>query len=54
MFPYKGSMAPAPRVFIIDAEPVNRRLAEVLFQKLGWQAETLDSGERALQRMFTP
>ena len=32
----------------IDDNAVNRRMAQVLFQKLGWEVETLDSGERAL------
>jgi len=41
-------MAPAQSVLIIDDDAVNRRLAQVLFQKLGWQVETLDGGERAL------
>ena len=42
------SMAPAHSVLIIDDEAVNRRLAQVLFQKLGWEVETVDSGARAL------
>jgi len=41
-------MAPAQSVLIIDDEAVNRRLAQVLFQKLGWEVETVDSGDRAL------
>jgi CheY-like chemotaxis protein len=41
-------MAPTHRVLIIDDDAVNRRMAQVVFQKLGWHAETLDSGERAL------
>ena len=41
-------MDPTHRVLIIDDNAVNRRMAQVVFQKLGWHAETLDSGERAL------
>jgi CheY-like chemotaxis protein len=41
-------MAPGNSVLIIDDNAVNRRLAQALFQKLGWQVETLDSGEGAL------
>jgi CheY-like chemotaxis protein len=41
-------MNPAQRVLIIDDNAVNRRMAQVVFQKLGWEAETVDSGERAL------
>ena len=48
MFPLPDSLPPAQRVLIIDDNAVNRRLAQVLFQKLGWQAETLASGEQAL------
>jgi len=48
MVPLTDSMAPAQSVLIIDDDAVNRRLAQVLFQKLGWQVETLDGGERAL------
>jgi len=44
-------MAPTQRVLIIDDNAVNRRMAEVIFQKLGWQVETLDSGERALRHL---
>ena len=36
------------RILIIDDNAVNRRMAQVMFQKLGWEAETVDSGERAL------
>jgi CheY-like chemotaxis protein len=35
-------------VLIIDDDAVNRRLAQVMFQKLGWCAETVASGEGAL------
>jgi CheY-like chemotaxis protein len=35
-------------VLIIDDNAVNRRMAQVMFQKLGWHAETLDSGAGAL------
>src|SRR5713101_8739385 len=48
MAPLHDSMAPAQRVLIIDDDAVNRRLAQVMFQKLGWCVETVDSGERAL------
>ena len=41
-------MDPAQRVLIIDDNAVKRRMAQVLFQKLGWDVETVDSGERAL------
>ncbi len=40
--------APAYSVLIIDDNAVNRRVAQALFQKLGWQVETMDNGERAL------
>ena len=48
MVPLTDSMALAHSVLIIDDEAVNRRLAQVLFQKLGWEVETVDSGARAL------
>ncbi len=48
MAPLHDSMALAQRVLIIDDDAVNRRLAQVLFRKLGWCVETVDSGERAL------
>ena len=48
MVPLTDSMAPAHSVLIIDDEAVNRRLAQVLFQKLDWEVETVDSGDRAL------
>jgi CheY-like chemotaxis protein len=41
-------MDPTHHVLIIDDNAVNRRMAQVVFQKLGWEAETVDSGERAL------
>jgi CheY-like chemotaxis protein len=41
-------MNPPHRVLIIDDNAVNRRMAQVMFQKLGWHAETLASGEGAL------
>ena len=41
-------MNPAHRVLIIDDNAVNRRMAQLVFQKLGWHAETLDSGAGAL------
>jgi len=40
--------APAYSVLIVDDNAVNRRVAQGLFQKLGWQVETRDSGEQAL------
>jgi CheY-like chemotaxis protein len=46
-------MDPAHCVLIVDDNAVNRRLAQVLFQKLGWQVETLDSGEQALLHLAT-
>jgi two-component system cell cycle response regulator DivK len=46
-------MDPVHRVLIIDDDAVNRRLAQVLFQKCGWQAEMLDSGEQALLHLAT-
>jgi CheY-like chemotaxis protein len=46
-------MDPIPRVLIIDDDAVNRRLPQVLFQKLGWQAETLDCGAQALRHLAT-
>jgi two-component system cell cycle response regulator DivK len=45
------SMAPAKSVLIIDDDAVNRRLAHVMFQKLGWGVKTVDSGEGALRRL---
>jgi CheY-like chemotaxis protein len=41
-------MDPTHRVLIIDDDAVNRRVAQALFQKLGWEVEAVDSGERAL------
>ena len=41
-------MVPAQSVLIIDDDAVNRRLAHVMFQKLGWQVAMLDRGDRAL------
>ena len=41
-------MDPVQYVLIIDDNAVNRRMAQVVFQKLGWEVETVDSGERAL------
>jgi CheY-like chemotaxis protein len=46
-------MDPAHRVLIIDDNAVNRRLAQILFEKLGWQVETLDSGAQALLHLAT-
>jgi CheY-like chemotaxis protein len=53
MAPLHNSMAPAQRVLIIDDDAVNRRLAQVMFQKLGWEVATLDSGEQALLHLAT-
>ena len=41
-------MDPSHRVLIIDDDAVNRRVAQALFQKLGWEVEAVDSGARAL------
>jgi len=46
-------MDAAHRVLIIDDDAANRRLAQVLFQKRGWHAETLASGEWALLDLAT-
>ena len=46
-------MDPAHRVLIIDDDAVNRRLAQVLFTKLGWDVATLTSGEQALLHLAT-
>jgi len=35
-------------VLIIDDNAVNRRMAQAVFQKLGWGVETVDNGEQAL------
>ena len=53
MLPCEDCQSPANRVLIVDDEPVNRRLAEVLFQKLGWHVTTLESGEQALLHLGT-
>ena len=53
MAPLADSMAPAPRVLIVDDNAVNRRVAQGLFRKLGWEVETLDSGEQALLHLET-
>ena len=45
------SMVPTNSVLIIDDDAVNRRVAERLFQKLGWAVETVDSGDQALPRL---
>jgi CheY-like chemotaxis protein len=44
-------MDPAQCVLIIDDNAVNRRMAQIVFQKLGWEVETMDNGERALQHL---
>ena len=41
-------MDPTHHVLIIDDNAVNRRMAQVVFQKLGWEAETVDSDAQAL------
>jgi CheY-like chemotaxis protein len=41
-------MAATHRVLIVDDDAVSRRLAQVVFQKHGWWADTADSGECAL------
>jgi two-component system, chemotaxis family, chemotaxis protein CheY len=46
-------MDPAPRVLIVDDNAVNRRMAEVVFQKLGWEVATVDSGAQALLHLTT-
>jgi CheY-like chemotaxis protein len=51
MVPPADSLDPTHRVLIIDDNAVNRRVAAGLFRKLGWEIETMDSGEQALQRL---
>jgi CheY-like chemotaxis protein len=46
-------MAPAKSVLVVDDNAVNRRVAQGLFQKLGWDVETADSGEQALPHLAT-
>jgi len=41
-------MAAAHCVLIVDDDAVSRRLAQVVFQKCGWCADTVASGEQAL------
>ena len=41
-------MDPTHCVLIVDDEAINRRVAQALFQKLGWEVEAVDSGARAL------
>ena len=48
MAPLVDSLTPVLRVLIVDDNVVNRRVAQGLFRKLGWEVETLDSGDRAL------
>jgi CheY-like chemotaxis protein len=48
MSPLPDRLTPTPRVLIIDDDAINRRVAQALFQKLGWEVEAVDSGERAL------
>ncbi len=40
-----------PRVLVVDDNAVNRRVAEMLCQRSGWRAETVENGELALQRL---
>src|SRR5215813_11399172 len=42
------SLAPPYHVLIIDDNAVNRRVAQGLFLKLGWEVDTVGSGEQAL------
>jgi len=44
-------MAPVHSVLVVDDNAVNRRVAQGLFQKLGWEVETVESGEQALPRL---
>ena len=44
-------MATARCVLIVDDDAVSRRLAQVVFQKRGWSADTVASGEQALVHM---
>ena len=46
-------MDPTQRVLIIDDNAVNRRMAQVVFQKLGWEVATMDSGDQALLHLAT-
>ena len=46
-------MDPTYRILIVDDNAVNRRMVQIVFQKLGWHAETLDSGEGALLHLAT-
>jgi len=48
MAPVPDNLSSMQRVLIIDDNAVNRRMAQVVFQKLGWEAETMDNGEYAL------
>jgi len=53
MAPLVDSLTPVLRVLIVDDNVVNRRVAQGLFRKLGWEVETLDSGEQALLHLAT-
>jgi CheY-like chemotaxis protein len=46
-----GSTAPAKSDLIIDDNAVNRRVAQSLFRKLGWDVEMVASGEQALPHL---
>ena len=48
MAPVPDNLSSMQRVLIIDDNAVNRRMAQVVFQKLGWEAKTMDNGEHAL------
>ncbi|MBV8104038.1 MAG: sigma-54-dependent Fis family transcriptional regulator [Hyphomicrobiales bacterium] len=41
----------AALVLIVDDDPIQRRLLEAMARRFGYDAETLDSGERALARL---
>jgi two-component system cell cycle response regulator DivK len=48
MFTFEDPMTATKRVLIVDDNAVNRRLAELLFLRRGWQVATVVSGEQAL------
>ncbi|MEO0635045.1 MAG: sigma-54 dependent transcriptional regulator [Pseudomonadota bacterium] len=43
-----------PRILIVDDEPVQRRVAEASVARLGYQIETCEGGEEALERLSQP
>ena len=53
MTPRTNSLILAKSVLVIDDNAVNRRVAQGLFRKLGWEVETAASGEQALPRLAT-